>query len=330
MRRIVPPAGRSRLEPSRVAITALLSMAMALSFSAPVAAIGAAGPLGSQACQDAAGAPAAARTRPGLAHLDRNTLTDRKVAAIERRFARRILRGGHGAAKRPGGPAEPVTVTSATIPLYIHVVTRTDDPGSVSASSINAQVQVLDQALPSTFTLALQATDVTANDAWASADTSRTAEREMKAALRRGGRNALNIYVIPMSPGSGLLGWATFPWGYASDPVMDGVVMLDESLPGGNATHYNEGDTATHEVGHWLGLYHTFQGGCSKSNDYVSDTAPERSPAIGCPVGRDTCRGSGPDPIHNFMDYSYDACMTEFTSGQVTRMQNAWSAYRAV
>lgn len=216
------------------------------------------------------------------------------------------------------------------INVYWHVIRSSSGQGAPTQAMIDSQLNVLNAAFSgSGFSFVTISTDYTNNDAWYRAEPGTTAEREMKAALRRGGSADLNIYLNNM--GGGLLGWATFPWNYASNPTMDGVVVLTSSLPGGNAAPYNLGDTGTHEVGHWMGLYHTFQGGCNKQNDLVTDTPAERSPAFGCPVGRDSCTGRknpGLDPIENFMDYTDDACMDRFSSLQNDRMNAAWTTYR--
>ena len=221
---------------------------------------------------------------------------------------------------------------AAAIPVYWHVINNGTGiaNGDIPTLQINNQISVLNAAYAGTgYGFVLAAVDRTTNASWYTATNGTTAERNMKNALRQGSADDLNIYSNNM--GGGLLGWATFPSSYASSPKMDGVVILFSSVPGGTTVPYNEGDTATHEAGHWLGLYHTFQGGCSNSGDLVSDTAAERSPAYGCPVDRDSCVGKkfpGPDPITNFMDYTDDACMSTFTSGQVTRIDAQWTTYR--
>lgn len=152
-------------------------------------------------------------------------------------------------------------------------------------------------------------------------------EEQAKTALRTGGADTLNIYTANV--GGGLSGFASWPWDYADAPSMDGIVLLYSTLPGGSAAPYNLGTTAVHMTGHWMGLFHTFEGGCNKTGDFVDDTPAQRTPAFGCPTAQDSCpRDPGLDPIHNYMDYADDACQTSFTAGQGTRMNRVFDTYR--
>jgi hypothetical protein len=229
---------------------------------------------------------------------------------------------------------------AVTIPVVFHVVNKGKGiaNGDIPMKMLNDQIAVLNAsyagatgsgASNTPFRFALSNVDRTTNASWFEAGPGTAAEREMKTALHVGGPDVLNFYTN--NAGGFLLGWATFPFWYAGDPAMDGVVCLFSSLPGGSTVPYNEGDTGTHEIGHWLGLFHTFQGGCAANyNDFVADTPSERSPAFECPVGRDTCPKPGLDPIENFMDYTDDPCMYRFTSGQTARMEALSLQYRGL
>jgi len=223
-------------------------------------------------------------------------------------------------------------IGSITIPVYWHVINKGTglSNGDIPQTQIDSSISVLNAAYANTpFRFSLTAVTRTNNTTWYTC-AGGSCETQMKNALRQGSADDLNIYSNNM--GGGLLGWATFPSSYTSAPKSDGVVILYSSVPGGTAAPYNQGDTLTHEVGHWLGLYHTFQGGCARQatgGDGVSDTPAEKSPAYGCPTGRDSCANlAGLDPIQNFMDYTDDACMNQFTAGQSARMDSMWSQYR--
>ena len=262
---------------------------------------------------------------PVVAKSERLCGTDHsptKVAAAEKDFAvRRAQKGKFGDMTS--------NATGGTINVYFHVIRKGTGiaNGDIPQSQVTSQMQVLNQAYSGTgWNFNLVATTRTTNSRWYNLRMGTGAERDMKNTLRQGTADDLNIYSANLQ--GGLLGWATFPSSYNGNPKDDGVVILYSSVPGGSAVPYDEGDTATHEVGHWMGLYHTFQGGCTGNGDFVSDTPAEASPAYGCPNNRDTCAGGGLDPTENFMDYTDDACMFEFTAGQDTRMDSQFTTYR--
>jgi len=223
----------------------------------------------------------------------------------------------------------------ATVDVWFHVVTD-GSIGAVTDAQIGAQMTALNLAYGgvyggtnSGFNFRLVGTTHTDNAEWFNAGPSSKAERDMKKALHRGGWATLNVYSTTAGP---YLGWAYLPGLPESHQYIDGIVSDWEAMPGTSDTYagrYDLGFTLVHETGHWLNLEHTFYGGCNAKGDFVDDTPAERTPTSGCPAGKDTCPDPGLDPIHNFMDYSYDACYEEFTAGQNARQQDAWLFFRA-
>lgn len=161
-------------------------------------------------------------------------------------------------------------------------------------------------------------------------------DQYMKRTHHRGHRWSLNLYFAEPDGGQqALLGWARFPWEYDRNPRLDGVVIHPETVVGRPydpaLDGFQGGDTTTHEVGHWLGLFHVFQGGC-RNLDYVADTPAQAYPIYHCVFANrpDTCSGKrGKDAVRNYMGYAIDQCINHFTHGQASRMDAAWLKYRA-
>jgi hypothetical protein len=254
----------------------------------------------------------------------------RDVSAAEQRAIEKRTQQILAAKGRPGsGGGGSGTFESADIPVYVHVMRDSEGNGDVTDEQIADQIDVLNRtyggdesslAAETGFTFSLAGTYRYNNDQWHQDRQSSTYRKQ----TRKGGAGALNMWLVNFD----YLGIATFPWDYKRQGAIDGIRVHYASLPGGEIANYNLGETATHEAGHWLGLYHTFQGGCTSTNDEVADTPAQGGPTNGCPEGADTCSLPGSDPIHNYMDYSYDSCYTEFTDGQATRMGDMWTAYR--
>ena len=278
---------------------------------------------------------------------DPNTLTQAEVEQMEGRTARLLRNRGVSPIARPNG--------SVTVPTHVHVLVRNDGSGNVADWRIRRQVRVLNQAFSGStapdaadtpFRFRLDSIDRTHNTDWYNMDGADSVLA--RRALRIGDARHLNLYVTNFDGRlDGLLGFATFPQSYKKRPRLDGAVIWRQSLPGGNAIydiddenepdgtlHYAKGDTATHEVGHWMNLYHTFQGSCGPKNDYVADTPRQKAEpnVFFCNVGFNTCGGvaSPKDPVRNFMNYVDDECMNQFTPGQRDRMNISWYIRRVL
>lgn len=282
----------------------LTALFVAIGLSAPMAALG----------QSAVGAGLSLDPEPGLRTCGTPHPGAQDVLRIHN--LRRQLADEQPLQARSGG----------TIRVAFHVLTS-GKLGAVSDQQIAAQIDELNRAYAGTgYTFELVSVDRTDQGGWFRLNIGTGKERHAKETLAVDPAHTLNIYTGGL--GGRLLGWAFFPWSFPEDHFMHGVVVHYGSLPGGYLSAYNLGRTTVHEVGHYLGLLHTFENGCEAPGDLVEDTPFEESPAFGCPVGRNTCPDPELDPIHNYMDYGDDACVTEFTPGQGNLMHDVVPAYR--
>ena len=154
----------------------------------------------------------------------------------------------------------------------------------------------------------------------------------MKGALKRGGPTALNIYSTSGAQDF-FLGWAYFPrinvW-QKRFQVLDGVVIHWGSMPGGPfGSEFSLGETRDARRSDTGSASTTRSSGAVRRTATASTTRRTcSSPTNGCPAGKDTCPGPGEDPIHNYMDYSFDSCYEEFTADQSERMQKQFLHWR--
>jgi hypothetical protein len=207
------------------------------------------------------------------------------------------------------------------IRVWVHEIRRkTGTLGTLVAGQVTSQITALNTAFASSgITFILGGQTLSKNNNWYN-DTGTYYNTLAVNVLEN-----LNIYT---NTASGNLGYAYVPnGGGVVGNKFDRVVIYYRAFgnPGTYGAPYNEGDTTVHEVGHYLGLQHTFQGGCAAASgcanngDLICDTPPEGSAHFSPCVDPATC--GNPDPIHNFMDYSDDNCMFEFTSNQMNRMR---------
>ncbi|WP_223032546.1 zinc metalloprotease [Hanstruepera marina] len=242
--------------------------------------------------------------------------------------------GNGGGSGGDGGTGGGDNLGVIDIPVYVHVV-YSNSSENVSDQQINSQMSVLNEDFratnndtnqaPSEFAGLIADSEITFSLAGvfrhSNSRTSWGTNDAVKAAYPPVTPNThLNIWVCNI--GGGILGYAQFPGGSSST---DGVVLLYSSLPGGSAAPYNEGRTATHEVGHYLNLRHIWGDGRCRQDDFVADTPSSDGPNYGCPsYPTVNCRSN--DMTMNYMDYVDDACMYMFTEGQKTRMRSIFAS----
>ncbi len=242
------------------------------------------------------------------------------------------------------------TTTRFRVPVVFHIIEHSNGNGQISDALVNSQVDILNedfQAIASTpgapgYDAGIEF--VLADTDPGGSPTTGITRTENNTWFADGGNywdtlawdtsRYMNVYT---NEAGGNLGYVPdLPQGGIAGDNSDRVVILWNTIgrdaPAGPP--FDQGRTLTHEVGHYLGLEHTFTGGCAAgsspgcytSGDLICDTNSEADSTDGCPGSQSTC-GSA-DPVHNYMDYSDDTCMDNFTDEQSHRMRCSLLNYR--
>jgi hypothetical protein len=252
-----------------------------------------------------------------------DTVSPDSFAPALERAVRHFQASGPPRAQAQAGPG------LAQINLVFHVLSGPAMEGDVSASVVLAQVSVLNEVYRSAG-LHFNVAEIRSypDSVYFAGGCFPTTEQgiRMKAELAVNPARFVNIYTCKLALPY-IAGYSTLPNEFSEDDHQHGVIIDYRTLPG-SAPPLDMGHTLVHELGHYFGLFHTFQGGCAEPGDSVADTPPEASAAFGCQIGRDTCTAAGMDPINNFMDYSDDSCTNNFTMLQGARMQALIATFR--
>ncbi|MBF4461808.1 MULTISPECIES: zinc metalloprotease [unclassified Rathayibacter] len=315
------------------------ALLLAVTFGAPSLAAGpipstTASPSSSpSASEECATNAVSARLRPGSGSTVEPTedLTPAQMKQVEKNFAAKLT--AKGLTKNSNAPGGVITINT-----YVHVLQNDDGSGGISLDQIKQQMTVLNAAYSgkasatdakTAFTFRLINADFTNKSAWSSFWAYDDTDKELSTALHKGGLRDLNIFVGHLK--GDVLGVANMPWDAGWYGKQDGVRVTTDSMPGGAFGGYNLGDSVVHEVGHWLGLSHTFENGCGGDGDGVADTPAQDSGdnIFSCDENLDTCPAAGLDPVHNFMSYGTDYCMDRFSPGQAKRIGLMYYLYRS-